>query len=85
MTASTRRLRLSPIALALLAYGATALAQTPAPAPTAPSTANADAATPTLEQVNIRDTYEREDLPLLAPGARPPRVRGWAFWAPPRS
>ena len=82
MTASTRRLRLSPIALALLAYGATALAQTPAPAP---STANADAATPTLEQVNIRDTYEREDLPMLAPGARPPRVRGWAFWAPPRS
>ena len=70
MTASTRRLRLSPIALALLAYGATALAQTPAPAPTAPSTANADAATPTLEQVNIRDTYEREDLPLLAPGRK---------------
>ena len=67
MTASTRRLRLSPIALALLAYGATALAQTPAPAP---STANADAATPTLEQVNIRDTYEREDLPLLAPGRK---------------
>ncbi|MFT4242971.1 MAG: TonB-dependent receptor plug domain-containing protein, partial [Acidovorax sp.] len=56
--ATTAAIRLTPIALALIAFGATsASAQT------------ADAsATPTLEQVNVRSKYEREDLPVRAPG-----------------
>jgi len=60
-----RRWRLGPIALALLAGGAsvTARAQATAGAPD-------DAAVPTLEQVNVRDKYEREDLPHLAPGRK---------------
>ena len=81
-TSFDRRWRLSPMVLALLA-AASVSAQTQTP--TAPA---AEGATPTLEQVNIRDTYEREDLPTLAPGrkaARPRAARAWAFWVPRRS
>ncbi len=58
---STRKPRLNSIALALLAAGAgsAALAQTAAPA-------GGEAAT--LPQVTVRSKYEREDLPLRAPG-----------------
>lgn len=52
-TARRKRLRHTPIALALLAFGACAVAQT---------------ADKTLEQVNVRSKYEREDLPARAPG-----------------
>jgi len=53
-----RSRRLTPVALALLAFGTCAAAQT---AGTAPATA-------TLEQVTVRSKYEREDLPVRAPG-----------------
>ena len=66
-TSFDRRWRLSPMVLALLA-AASVSAQTQTP--TAPA---AEGATPTLEQVNIRDTYEREDLPTLAPGRKAAR------------
>lgn len=58
---STRKPRLNSIALALLAAGAgsAALAQTAAPA-------GGEAAT--LPQVTVRSKYEREDLPVRAPG-----------------
>lgn len=60
---SRRCLRLSPIVLALLAGGASVSAQTTA-------TAAPEGAVPTLEQVDVRDKYEREDLPNLAPGRK---------------
>jgi iron complex outermembrane receptor protein len=53
-----RSRRLTPVALALLAFGTCAAAQT---AGTTPATA-------TLEQVTVRSKYEREDLPVRAPG-----------------
>jgi len=59
MPASTRRIRqLTPIALALIAFSASVAAQT----------ADTGAAAATLEQVNVRSKYEREDLPVRAPG-----------------
>lgn len=59
MHASRRSLlRPTPIALALLAFSACATAQT-ASTPTAAGT---------LDQVNVRSKYEREDLPVRAPG-----------------
>ncbi|WP_038207535.1 TonB-dependent receptor [Xenophilus azovorans] len=58
-----RRPRPNPIVLALLAIPAFAAAQTE-PAPADP------AAVGTLEQVYVRDRYEREDLPKLAPGRK---------------
>lgn len=59
MPASTRRTRrLTPIALALIAFSASVAAQT----------ADTGAAAATLEQVNVRSKYEREDLPVRAPG-----------------
>lgn len=63
-----RGLRLSPIALAMLACCAAATAQTQPAAP-APAASEASAAA-TLEQVTVRDSYEREDLPGLAPGRK---------------
>lgn len=45
---------------------------------TTPSAENA----PTLSTVQVRDQYEREDLPALAPAARLPRAHVWVFWAP---
>ena len=53
-----RTTRLTPIAFALLAFSATVAAQTATP----------PKAEATLEQVNVRSKYEREDLPLRAPG-----------------
>lgn len=65
---SRRRLRLSPVALAMLACCAAATAQTQ---PAAPALAASEApAAATLEQVTVRDSYEREDLPGLAPGRK---------------
>jgi len=59
MPASTRRTRrLTPIALALIAFSASVAAQT----------ADTGTAAATLEQVNVRSKYEREDLPVRAPG-----------------
>lgn len=61
------KLRRNSIVLALMAAGASgaALAQT------APQTADRDDEKPaTLPQVTVRDTYEREDLPGLAPGRK---------------
>ena len=58
MRAHARRtLRLSPIALALIAIGTSAVAQT------APAQGDA-----TLPAVTVRSKYEREDLPVRAPG-----------------
>lgn len=51
-------LRPTPIALALLAFSACAAAQTAA----------TTTAAGTLGQVNVRSKYEREDLPVRAPG-----------------
>ncbi|SDM69963.1 iron complex outermembrane recepter protein [Oryzisolibacter propanilivorax] len=60
MSTTTRRaLRLSPIALALLGLGAAAQQQ-PVPGP--------DAGTAALPTVTVRSKYEREDLPVRAPG-----------------
>lgn len=53
-----RFLRPTPIALALLAFSACAAAQ---PAGTATASGS-------LDQVNVRSKYEREDLPTRAPG-----------------
>lgn len=50
--------RLTPIALALLAFSASVAGQT----------ADGGTAAATLEQVNVRSKYEREDLPTRAPG-----------------
>ncbi|KZK31868.1 TonB-dependent receptor [Delftia sp. GW456-R20] len=63
-TTNGRALRFNSIVLAMLAAGAgsTAIAQDAAQAPTAP--------TPTLSQIDVRDKYEREDLPTLAPGRK---------------
>jgi len=57
-----RRPQLHCIALALLAAGPAALAQAPAPAAAAGGEAAA------LPQVTVRSKYEREDLPVRAPG-----------------
>jgi len=53
-----RTTRLTPIAFALLAFSAAVAAQTATP----------PKAEATLEQVNVRSKYEREDLPQRAPG-----------------
>ncbi len=70
-----RAARLTPIALALIALGHSVAAQTtdaPATAPeaaaSAPAAARAAPSAGTLDEVTIRSTYEREDLPRLAPG-----------------
>ncbi|WP_028604285.1 TonB-dependent receptor [Ottowia thiooxydans] len=65
--ASVRRLRFNSIVLAVLAASAssTVSAQTPAE-----PTPQAEGQTTTLPQVTIRDKYEREDLPTLAPGRK---------------
>lgn len=55
---SRRVVRLTPVAFALLAFSASVAAQTTGIA----------AATATLEQVNVRSKYEREDLPVRASG-----------------
>lgn len=67
---SGRRLRLDVVALALLGagIGSGALAQTDTP-----SASPGERAVTALPQVDVRDTYEREDLPLLAPGRRAAR------------
>ncbi|MGE0799686.1 MAG: TonB-dependent receptor [Lautropia sp.] len=63
----SRTLRFDFIALALMtaAAGPAVMAQT-----ATPSAAGADRAITTLPQVDVRDTYEREDLPKLAPGRK---------------
>lgn len=60
---ATRRPRLNSIALALLAAGAGSAAMAQVPAAT---TTGGEAAT--LPQVTVRSKYEREDLPVRAPG-----------------
>ncbi|WP_225781776.1 TonB-dependent siderophore receptor [Xenophilus sp. Marseille-Q4582] len=61
-TLPRRALRLAPITLALLAAGTGAGAQTePTPVGAAPAEAS-------LPQVTVRSKYEREDLPVRAPG-----------------
>jgi iron complex outermembrane receptor protein len=65
--ASSGRPRLHAFTCALLAVGVVpaALAQgTSQPAP------SAESASPALPEVHVRDTYEREDLPRLAPGRK---------------
>lgn len=63
---SRRHLRLNSIVLALLAAsGSAAMAQ-----PTVPSATSVEGQAPVLPQVTIRDKYEREDLPALAPGRK---------------
>ncbi len=63
--ATARNLRLNSIVLALMAAsaGPAALAQVAAPV-----TAEAAATAPTLPSVTVRSKYEREDLPVRAPG-----------------
>ena len=58
-----RKLRLNTLVLALMATGV-------APAALAQAESRADGETSTLPQVNVRDRYEREDLPALAPGRK---------------
>lgn len=58
-----RTLRLNTLVLALMAAGAT-------PAAMAQAAAQADGEAGTLPQVTVRDRYEREDLPSLAPGRK---------------
>ena len=53
------------IVLALMAASASVMAQTAAPAP-----AGESAASGTLRQVNVRGEYNREDLPVAAPGGK---------------
>lgn len=66
MTTSTGRwMRLNPIVLALMAASASVMAQTAATAP-----AGESAASGTLRQVNVRGEYNREDLPVAAPGGK---------------
>ncbi|MBU1354736.1 MAG: TonB-dependent siderophore receptor [Gammaproteobacteria bacterium] len=55
---SRHAIRLTPVALALLGFTACVTAQT----------AGTSQATATLEQINVRSKYEREDLPVRAPG-----------------
>ena len=65
---SVRKLRFNSIVLAVLAAGASSsVVAQPAPAPTAQAEGQV---TSTLQQVTIRDKYEREDLPTLAPGRK---------------
>ena len=66
-TIPARTLRFNAIVMALMTLGAgpAAMAQT-----AAPSATQADGEATTLEQVTVRDTYEREDLPGLAPGRK---------------
>jgi iron complex outermembrane receptor protein len=63
-TANSRSQRLNSVVLAMLAASSGAMAQT-----TPPPEASADSAT-ALPQVTVRDKYEREDLPGLAPGRK---------------
>ncbi|MDR3002889.1 MAG: TonB-dependent receptor plug domain-containing protein, partial [Acidovorax sp.] len=63
-TANSRNQRLNSVVLAMLAASSGAMAQT-----TPPPEASADSAT-ALPQVTVRDKYEREDLPGLAPGRK---------------
>ena len=68
MTASfCRQPRLNSIVLALLAAsaGSAVMAQSEVPAG-----ALAQAQMPALAQIEVRDKYEREDLPVLAPGRK---------------
>lgn len=67
--APSRPLRLNAIVLAMLAFGASsgALAQSAA------SSGASEGQGPALPQVNVRDKYEREDLPTLAPGRKAAR------------
>ena len=70
---SCRVVRLSPITLALLTSPVWVSAQT-AEIATPNAAATATATTPgTLSEVLVRDTYEREDLPALAPGRKAAR------------
>src|SRR5690606_13267395 len=63
-------LRFNSIVLAMMTAGAgsAAMAQT-----TPQATDRADGAIGALPQINVRDTYEREDLPRLAPGRKAAR------------
>jgi len=67
---SRRALRFNSIVLAMMTAGAgsAAMAQT-----TPQATDRADGAIGALPQINVRDTYEREDLPRLAPGRKAAR------------
>jgi iron complex outermembrane receptor protein len=67
---SGRTLRLNLVMLALMSagYGPAVMAQT-APQPAS----RADGAVGALPQIDVRDTYEREDLPNLAPGRKAAR------------
>jgi iron complex outermembrane receptor protein len=66
-TTNSRTPRLNSIVLALLAASAghTAMAQQ-----NAETGASAPGPSPTLSQIDVRDKYEREDLPILAPGRK---------------
>ncbi len=67
---SSQKLRLNAVVLALMAASASSAAMAQA-TPQAAGKAEGEAAT--LPQVTVRDRYEREDLPVLAPGRKAAR------------
>ncbi|WP_423458043.1 TonB-dependent receptor [Ottowia sp. VDI28] len=67
-TAPARKLRFNPIVLALLAASASFTVS--AQSETGAGAAASEGQAATLPQVTVRDKYEREDLPTLAPGRK---------------